>query len=251
MSSNNSMPPAFNQSYLEWKGWSTVSFGHLTPSGKAYLDAELKRTGKDLGKRLSVLEYGFGVGNFLAYARNRGWDTTGVEDNPLLVEAAAAAGFKAIRVNDTANLAGGQFDLIVAIDVLEHVPQDKLLGFLQEVLRLLKKDGVFLARFPNGDSPFGLANQNGDLSHVSFIGSDKARMLARLSGAEIVYLGGEAQPLNAGNPLHTLHRVVTLPLKFMLEWIVGWLFFPRRGVFFCPVNLVLVMSSTQTPVKNP
>lgn len=229
------------RSYLEWKGWSQAKFGDLTPTGRAYFDAELRRSGKNLSTRLKVLEIGFGNGNFMAYARDRGWEIIGAESNSLLIESAAAAGFSAIPSSALASLTAEQFDLIVAFDVLEHIEQSALPGFLCDLLRLLRDDGVLLARFPNGDSPFGLVNFNGDLTHVSFIGSEKARMLAKMARADIVFLGGEAQPLIAGSLSHTLHSVLTRPLKAAVEWLVHWIFFPRRDVFFLPLNLVLAV----------
>ena len=57
--------------------------------------------------------------------------------------------------SDLSNLKGDNYDLIVAFDVLEHIPQEDLPSF-KKVQRLLKEDGSFIARFPNCDSPFGL-----------------------------------------------------------------------------------------------
>lgn len=41
------------------------------------------------------------------------------------------------------------FDLVVSVEVLEHVEEDDL--FVKEVSRVLKKSGVFLMTTPNGD----------------------------------------------------------------------------------------------------
>jgi len=48
------------------------------------------------------------------------------------------------------------FDNVVAIDVLEHIPQDQ--PFLKELKRVLKKEGRALVTVPNGDSRL-LANR--------------------------------------------------------------------------------------------
>jgi SAM-dependent methyltransferase len=49
-----------------------------------------------------------------------------------------------------------QFDVVVSIDVLEHLPDDQ--PFLQELTRVLKKDGRAVVTVPNGD-PGLLANR--------------------------------------------------------------------------------------------
>ena len=43
------------------------------------------------------------------------------------------------------------FDCVVAIEVLEHVKEDKL--FVENVVRVLRPGGVFLATMPNADHP--------------------------------------------------------------------------------------------------
>lgn len=47
------------------------------------------------------------------------------------------------------NLPDDAFDVVVSVEVLEHVEQDEL--FVSEVSRVLKPDGIFLMTTPNGD----------------------------------------------------------------------------------------------------
>ena len=47
------------------------------------------------------------------------------------------------------------------------------LGFLRDVMRVLKPGARAVLRFPNGDSPFGLVHQNADVTHVNAIGRGK------------------------------------------------------------------------------
>jgi SAM-dependent methyltransferase len=51
---------------------------------------------------------------------------------------------------------GEQFDIVVSIDVLEHLQQDQ--PFLRELMRVMKRDGRALVTVPNGD-PHLLANR--------------------------------------------------------------------------------------------
>jgi 2-polyprenyl-3-methyl-5-hydroxy-6-metoxy-1,4-benzoquinol methylase len=103
----------------------------------------------------------------------------GIEANLELVNIAEHLGYKALHSDEMYAINADQFDLIAAFDVLEHIPQSEILNFLSQVKRMLKNGGVFIARFPNGDSPFGLANQNGELTHVTAIGSEKFRYLVQ------------------------------------------------------------------------
>ena len=47
----------------------------------------------------------------------------------------------------------GSLHIVVAFDVLEHIPQEKLLHFLCEVNRVLRVGGFFIARFPQMEIP--------------------------------------------------------------------------------------------------
>jgi hypothetical protein len=44
-----------------------------------------------------------------------------------------------------------------------------IVDFKLDVKRVLKPGGRFIARCPNGDSPFRLVNQNGDVTQVTSI----------------------------------------------------------------------------------
>lgn len=227
--------------YLEWKGWTADTFGAITALDRRYFGAEVRRTGITTAGPLRVLELGFGEGRFLAYAHERGWKATGTEMNTELVEVARRKGFDAVHADRLNTFGDGSFDLIAAFDVLEHLEAGALLEFLQELRRLLRPEGVLLARFPNGDSPFGLANQNGDFTHRSFIGSGKIEYLAGHLHATIVFLGGQAQPIRAGSLVKTAYRLVAIPLRGLINFAVRLLITPESRVPFCSTNMVVAL----------
>lgn len=151
--------------YLHWKKWGVDNFAILNAHDKQYFDAALKYFSRQISGTPTALEIGFGNGKFLQYCTNAGWSVTGTEINPLLVKIAQEIGFNALCSSDLSQLSANQYDLVAAFDVLEHIPQNQILFLLQQINRVLKPKGVCLLRFPNGDSPFGLANQNGE-SHI-------------------------------------------------------------------------------------
>lgn len=231
----------YGDPYLTWKDWDAAGFAQLRKTDAIYFDAELARTGAALPPGSQVLEVGFGNGGFLRYGRQRNWAMQGTEVNPALVETARRHGFDAIHTDTLQVFADASFDLVAAFDVLEHIPSEHLLGFLAEIRRVLKPGGVCISRFPNGDSPFGLLNQNADVTHVNVMGSGKCRYFIAKLGLEPVRVGGEAEPLLGGSLLGILHRLVALPIKKALNLFVNQVFFPRMGgVSFLSANLVMV-----------
>lgn len=232
--------PAYDKTYSLWKSWDESQFGVLQPFEERYFDKELKRVKSQVPTDAKALEFGFGNGKFLAYARKRRWSVIGVEANDQLVELAGKQGFDVFHADNLSQFESDKFDLVVAFDVLEHVPKDELLGWFFEINRILRVGGCFVARFPNGDSPFGLLNQNGDATHVTSIGSVMARYFTARSGMKIMYMGREAQPLVGETAMHTLHRCLTWPIKAFIDVAIRFLFFPKTRVDFCALNYTLI-----------
>lgn len=229
----------YGESYLKWKAWG-AEFANLKKTEAAYFKAEIDRTDHKFPEKSKVLEIGFGNGKFLKYAREKGWDIFGTEVNEALVDAAQEAGFVANHTDNLSNFKDDTFDLIIAFDVLEHIPQDFLPIFITEIKRVLKDGGYFIARFPNGDSPLGLINQNGDVTHVTTIGSGKAHYFANKANMKVVFVGGEAQPLLGTSCFYFMHQIFTYPIKKTINLFVNLIFFPRQNVEFCSPNLTMI-----------
>lgn len=205
----NSLDVNYGEDYLSWKDWGHKNFGELSTKDFKYFSSEIRKTKQNFDANSTVLEIGFGNGSFLQFAKTNRWKISGTEINENLIKIAKESKFNVFHTTNLVVFDNASYDLIVAFDVLEHIPQDKILPFLFEVKRILKPNGCFIARFPNGDSPLGLSYQNGDLTHVSFIGSGKVRYFANKLAIELVYVGGEACPLLiTANPILVLARII-------------------------------------------
>jgi SAM-dependent methyltransferase len=240
----------YGTDYLKWKAWHEIKFGTRTRLDAKYFAAELKKTKATFALKSKVLEIGFGTGSFLTHGKEQKWEMFGTEVNNDLVERARRRGFNVFHTGDLRTFSDSIFDLIVAFDVLEHIPQDQLGDFLDEIKRVLKSGGYFIARFPNGDSPFGLINQNGDITHVTTIGSEKAKFLAARLGVEVVYLGGEAHPLSGTSLLMFSHRLVALPIRALINLLVNLMFIPRANIAFCSANLIMILKISKSAMPE-
>lgn len=211
--------------YSSWKGWDAASFGACGKRAARYYGWHVQRLFGERGG-LAVLEVGFGNGAFMGWLREHGHRVVGVESNPVLVARARERGFEAVEELGTV-AEGAAFDLIAAFDVAEHVPAAELPGFLRALRARCAANGRLLLRFPNGDSPFGLIHQNGDLTHVSAIGRHKLQQAASMSGWRIAGIGDAPWWADQTHP-RSLRTALRGGLRHAFEGFVGFLYYNER-----------------------
>jgi SAM-dependent methyltransferase len=227
--------------YIDWKRWDDSTFGRFSPLDALYFSAE---TALSAGKPARVLELGFGNGGFLGWAASLGADIFGVETNPHL--AARARTFfgtdRFVASLDDAAVTdwGGQFTHIVAFDVIEHIPQTELPAVLRRIRALLAPDGRFIARFPNGDSPFGRINQHGDPTHVTTMGRGKLVYLARDAGLQLLEIRAPALPLQGVGLVRALRRRFVGIGRYCIERLLAVLYFGGQRVPLDPNYLAIL-----------
>ena len=92
-----------------------------------------------------ILDIGAGTGDFLAFVKQNGWQTIGVEPSQKAKEIATKKGV--VFVNEISELENQSFDVITMWHVLEHVPD--LEKQIKELKRLLKPNGTLIVAVPN------------------------------------------------------------------------------------------------------
>jgi SAM-dependent methyltransferase len=131
----------------------------------------------------TVVEIGCGGGEFMGELRAAGFtDVVGVDCSPSY----SAPG---VIVGDAYGFISNQRDhslgAIVALDVLEHFEATETAALLKASARKLAADGRILVRVPNGASPLGLPNQNGDVSHRTVLTEVSIAQLAFDAGLQV------------------------------------------------------------------
>jgi 2-polyprenyl-3-methyl-5-hydroxy-6-metoxy-1,4-benzoquinol methylase len=136
-------------------------------SGAKTLRSIQKWVGKDKSAR--ILEIGCGSGSLLFGLKNAGYSNCiGVDRDANLIE----YGINVLGVNAAVGEwlsflegRGDKFDVIIALDVLEHVPREAVVDTLNVSLRRLRPGGRLLLRVPNALCPFAAAIICSDLTH--------------------------------------------------------------------------------------
>ena len=216
---NPPAPPASTDyaGYIEWKSWDAAAFMAPTPHEQSYYATEL-RGHAVAGK--PVLELGFGNGGFLAWAKERGAVLHGTELQPELAARGAAAGI-IVEPEDVATLlpaASGKFALVAAFDVFEHIDMAALPALLATIAELLEDGGLLVARYPNGQSPFGRVHQHGDMTHRTTLSADIMRQLIAGLPFNEVHLGN---PAHGSGTVEAVRALVQRAHEIALQRLYG------------------------------
>lgn len=209
--------------YRVLKQWQEEDFGKLKQHESAYFRRELSRV--PLHRASRVLELGFGNGSFMTYAMGKGYLVHGTEADAASIDLARKRGFEAFTLEQCSTLEG--YDLVVAFDVFEHLDTQELHVLFDALrYRLLKPGGHVLARFPNGQSPFGLVNQYGDITHKSVIGREKIFQLCYAHDMEVVEVRNPSLWLHH-NPLIAAVRLLQSAAGKLIELGTSFAYYSR------------------------
>lgn len=206
--------------YEAWKGW-RGSFRY--DARKADLFAgDLSGIALD-GK--TVLELAFGDGQLLAWSRDQGATVLGTEVSETLLEAGREAGFEVHGPNLKALLATyeGRVDRIIAFDIFEHFDLAELIATFECMRDLLAPEGLIIAKFPNGQSPFGLYFQNGDITHKSILSIPIIRQLGNLTGFEVLRAGNSYRA-RSPNPIKRAIQALRYLARDAISFLIAAVF---------------------------
>ena len=140
-------------------------------------------------KDSSIVDLACGYGRLLHFFRGHDYNhITGVDISPDQVKRAREVVQDVYQANvlDFLDNHRGSFDLITALDLIEHFTKAEVLRFLDACHAALKPGGRLILQTPNADSPFGIASRYNDLTHeVCFNPNALGRLLAQASFTRI------------------------------------------------------------------
>ena len=210
------------QGYEVWKGWDDDTFMQLGELDRAYYRREIG--GLEL-RGEKALEIGFGNGTLLAFLAEQGARLHGTELSRNGIRLAEARDITVLSddLSQVGDSHDGSFRLIAAFDVLEHLERPEAFAMMREVARLLAPGGRFVARFPNGQSPFGLINQAGDVTHISLMSLPIMEQIVAGLPLKLVAVGDD-QPIRIGSRWQRAKGLFRRALRSLGSRIVRYVF---------------------------
>ncbi len=156
------------------------------------------------GEGRLALDVGCGPGVYSRLLAEAGWRVEAVDaDAENLQHAQAAATYPGDAVDILPTLPERRFDLVLALEIIEHMPLARGETLLREIRRVLAPGGTLILSTPNRFSPEGLVGyylnekirharawQAWDPSHVHIYSSPEILRLLRRAGFSIVSVTG-------------------------------------------------------------
>ena len=138
-------------------------------------------------RNIAIVDLGCGYGAFVHACRLAGFENvTGVDGSAEQIEAGTRLGIPGLAEGDLiAHLQTFQneaVDIVIAFDVIEHFTKSELVGFVDEVHRVLKPGGKWIIHAPNGDSPWAQRMVYGDYTHEQAFTNSSLHQLLKSSG---------------------------------------------------------------------
>ena len=158
----------YSRHYLKYHDGSDAHFEAMTAEFAALLGPYLPAD-----KGAAILEIGAGMGFALGALHKLGYRTiAGIDSDRSQVSASARRGLPVTRVPATETTAflsarPASFDLVLAFDVIEHIPVPDQIAFLMALRQTLRPGGRLVCRVPNASSPLASHYRFIDWTHTS------------------------------------------------------------------------------------
>jgi SAM-dependent methyltransferase len=159
-------------------------------------------------REAQVLDVACGAGRLLFFLKERGYvNASGVDLSPEQIARARQVTPKVIQSDLLEYLAAnpGRFDLILGLDVIEHLTKPQVVSFFDRAFAALRPGGRLVIETVNADTPMGLPILYGDFTHETCFTPQSVVSLFRLTGFEQVAIR-ETGPVPWGYSLKSTVR---------------------------------------------
>jgi 2-polyprenyl-3-methyl-5-hydroxy-6-metoxy-1,4-benzoquinol methylase len=202
--------------------YSSKSFGRKTDYFKYNFSEILASIGT---KEFSVLEIGPGMGESISCLNTLGVKDIDIIDNDEVVLSNVRTQFKVrktILSNNILTLRNGlgKYDLIIMIQVLEHLPIAQQGRIISMLYSHLNSKGTMVIVVPNANNPFGMTERYGDLQHkISYTNQSLRDLISEsmIKNYKINITGFEIPPYSLINVVRIiLQKILHLHLLLMM-----------------------------------
>lgn len=170
-------------------------------------------------KEASILELACGHGTFLGLLKKHGYNNIqGVDISEDQVEKAKQLGVDDVVCADLQTYLSNSkdlYDVIVGIDIIEHLTKSELLTLLETIKERLNPGGKVIFRTPNCDAPMGSTFYFGDFTHEIYLNYFSAEQVMLTMGFDSINI--QSSYVGIDNPILNFFRTI-IWFKMRMYW---------------------------------
>jgi len=180
-------------------------------------------------KHAAVLDMGCGEGLLLEFLRDAGYENLyGFDLSKENVERCQARGLAMVRIHDAVAISAfvgpaDGWDVILCMDLLEHLPKERAAGFLADVRARISAAGALILQTPNMAYLGAMQIRYGDLTHEAGYTEGSLRSLLQVAG----FTGIEIAPHWYATSLRGRAREVLLRVMHKVFYLIEGRCAPR------------------------
>ncbi|MBD3273442.1 methyltransferase domain-containing protein, partial [Candidatus Dependentiae bacterium] len=173
---------------IHYKKWHNDSEEHINSMEKYFKDRIYEFLPKN--KNIKILDVGCGTGLTMLALKKWGYkNIEGVEIDKKQFESCKKKNLDVKMTDDTIKFLEKRkrkYDLVLALDVLEHIPVKMQINFTTSIYKSLKSKGIFIAIVPNANSVVACRFRYIDWTHKTTFTELSIDFLLRNSGFDTI-----------------------------------------------------------------
>ncbi len=207
----------------------------------------LKKVSLNSSSNLKILEIGPGLGEFISYCSNNYKksviDIVDNDQSILFYNKEKYSIRKTFLIDkDVKEISNklDDYDIIVATQVLEHIPVSQQISFISTLFKHLKKNGTLIVTAPNMANPFTLCERYADITHTTGF-TDNAMKELFLKSINSSNVAIKIQPFRI--PPYSIANILRIIAQKILHYILITLSIINAGSYstILTPNITLVI----------
>ena len=175
---------------------------------------------RDYNYQSNILELGCGPGYLINSLKQNGYrNVVGIDISKEQIAIAESKGYKVFHADvfEFLRIEATSFEIIFALDFIEHFSKDELIEMLKLIYENLSDGGILVLRTPNGEGLFPNRIIYGDLTHQTIFNQNSLAQLLNYTGFdEFSFIENSPVPKNVKGIIRTiLWQIIKRPLNFV------------------------------------
>lgn len=138
---------------------------------------------KDFNNDAAIIDLGCGSGNILQSLKDAGFvNLFGIDISEQQIEKVLSKRINARKISifDFIETNKNKFDIIFALDFVEHFQKKELLKLFSGIYNMMSDNSILIIRTPNGDGLFPNQRIYGDLTHLTIFSQNSLIQILRI-----------------------------------------------------------------------